>query len=419
MKCKKCGTEINPKDEFCHNCGAQIIRKKKNQKDSSEVEEYKLNDKEIEKLSQSFASKDEKYIASLGNGYIMSYLTKRSMSKGFAFITDKRVYFKGSCLSGTGKKLVKTNEERTVDVKNITGSGFIYQRYWGILIALFLSILVSLAGAIWGVWLSHYMSELQNHDYFSNYSNGALRDDLSGVIRSDAEQKKWEELLDILDELSWEEGGRNSESRYGYSVRWKASYNGETICEIYYCNADAYYYIGLSDDDSNLCYDDYNSYSVDTINSIVESTKELIPRKLESWHNYKIEETHRNIVTLLIDILPIGLGISLVIACCIGIKNYLLKRKTLFRIEYAGGCIAFDVSFYAKAEIDDFQKQLRRVKDFVEETATIKTVAVETPTQAPVPNSVPDDLRKYADLLKDGLISQEEYDAMKKKILGL
>lgn len=189
MKCKKCGTEINSKDEFCHNCGAQIIRKKKNQKDSSEVEEYKLNDKEIEKLSQSFASKDEKYIASLGNGYIMSYLTKRSMSKGFAFITDKRVYFKGSCLSGTGKKLVKTNAERTVDVKNITGSGFIYQRYWGILIALFLSILVSLAGAIGGVWLSHYMSELQNYDYFSNYSNSALRGDLSGVIRSDAEQK--------------------------------------------------------------------------------------------------------------------------------------------------------------------------------------------------------------------------------------
>lgn len=98
--------------------------------------------------------------------------------------------------------------------------------------------------------------------------------------------------------------------------------------------------------------------------------------------------------------------------------NYLLKRKTLFRIEYAGGCIAFDVSFYAKAEIDDFQKQLRRVKDLAEETA-VRTVSVDAPVQAPTQNSVPDDLRKYADLLKEGLISQEEYDAMKKKILGL
>lgn len=306
MKCNKCGTEVNPQDEFCYNCGAQIMRKKKNKKDKQknkpEVQEYKLKDKEIEQLSQSFASRDEKYITSLGNGYIMNYLTNGSMSKGFAFITDKRVYFKGSCLSGTGKNLVKTNEERTVDVKNITGSGFIYRRYLGILIALFISLLASLAGAVWGVWLSF----------------------LSGSMNMSAPDP--------------------SGASAGSSLN--------TFCA------------------------------------------------------------------------PIAiLGISLVIACCIGIKNYLLKRKTLFRIEYAGGCIAFDVSFYAKAEIDDFQKQLRRVKDFAEETSTIKTVAVKTPIQTPVQtstqNSVPDDLRKYADLLKDGLISQEEYDAMKKKILGL
>lgn len=125
------------------------------------------------------------------------------------------------------------------------------------------------------------------------------------------------------------------------------------------------------------------------------------------------------IYTICRNIIPIGLSITLLIASCIGIKNYLFKRKTLFRIEYAGGCIAFDVSFYAKAEIDDFQKQLRRTKDFAEETATMRTVTVDAPEQNANPNSVPDDLRKYADLLKEGLISQEEYDAMKKKILGL
>lgn len=299
MKCNKCGTEVNPQDEFCYNCGAQITRKKDNKKDKQknkpEVQEYQLKEKEIEKLSQSFASRDEKYIASLGNGYIMNYLTKGSMSKGFAFITNRRVYFKGSCLSGTGKKLVKTNEERTVDVKNITGSGFIYQQYLGILIALFISLLASLAGTVWGVLLSFFLG-------------GSVSIGPDGPV-----------------------------------------------------------------------------------------------------------ESRGNILFVPIAIL----GIALVIACCIGIKNYLLKRKTLFRIEYAGGCIAFDVSFYAKAEIDDFQKQLRRVKDFAEETATIKTVAMETPIQVPAQNGTPDDLRKYADLLKDGLISPEEYDAMKKKILGL
>ena len=238
-------------------------------KNVSEVEEYKLKDKEIEQLSQSFVSKDEKYIASLGNGYIMNFLTNKSVQKGFAFLSNKRVYFKGSCLSGTGKNLVKTNEERTVDVKNITGSGFVYQTDWSKLLKI-----IGIVVAIVGVLVSMFF----------------------GVL-----------------------------------------------------------------------------------------------------------------ITLL----------SLIIAGILEVLGYLLNRKTYFRIEYAGGCIAFDVSFYAKAEIDDFQKQLRRTKDLAEETATIKTVAVETSVQEPTQSSVPDDLRKYADLLKEGLISQEEYDAMKKKILGL
>lgn len=257
-------------------------------KEVPEVEEYKLKDNEMKKLSESFVSRDEKYIASLGNGYIMNYLANKSVKKGFAFITDKRVYFKGSCLSGTGKKLVKTNEERTVDVKNITGSGFTYHRHWGILVALFISILVALAGAVG-----------------------------SGIVFS----------------------------------------------------------------------------------------------FLKDWYDSSIVQIG--------EVLSIAICLSLAIICCIGIKNYLLKRKTLFRIEYAGGCIAFNVSFYAKAEIDDFQKQLRRAKDMAEESTNIKVIPTETPIETVTQNNAADDLRKYAELLKEGLITQEEYDAMKKKVLGL
>lgn len=141
MYCGKCGTEITENGKFCPKCGAVVSAVQttgtvktpvspNEKKNDAEVKEYSLNDKEIEKLSASFVSSDEKFIASLGNGYIMNYLANKTMSRGFAFITDKRVYFKGSCLSGTGKKLVKTDEERTVDVKNITGSGFVYEKYW-------------------------------------------------------------------------------------------------------------------------------------------------------------------------------------------------------------------------------------------------------------------------------------------------
>ncbi|MCI8530103.1 MAG: SHOCT domain-containing protein [Lachnospiraceae bacterium] len=54
----------------------------------------------------------------------------------FAVISNKRVYFRGSCFSGQGKSLVKTDEEQTVDIKDVTGSGFIYRRYLGILLGL-------------------------------------------------------------------------------------------------------------------------------------------------------------------------------------------------------------------------------------------------------------------------------------------
>ena len=143
------------------------------------------------------------------------------------------------------------------------------------------------------------------------------------------------------------------------------------------------------------------------INDEIENAEEEI---------YFLDDAYSRALPILV-LMPLFL--SLTVICCIGIKNYLFKRKTLFRIEYAGGCIAFDASFYAKAEIDDFQKQLRRAKDMAEESTIVKTVTKETSVEVPAQNHNADNLRKYAELLKDGLITQEEYDAMKKKVLGL
>ena len=298
MICEKCGAEIADEDMFCSNCGAKVVKEQK--KEISEVEEYKLKDEEIRRLSRTFVSNDEKYIASLGNGYIMSYLAKGSMRKGFAYISDKRVYFKGSCLSGNGKNLTKTDEERTVDIKSVTGSGFIYQRDLGKIISFILMM-----AALIGIFI--LVCHLSGYNHVAPYEMG--------------------ELLQDGDMMGF-----------------------------------------------------YASVAYTTLLGII----------------------------LTVAIATILLG-----------KKYLLRRQTLFCIEYAGGRIAFDVSFYAKAEIDDFQRQLRRAKDFAEETATVKTVTVESSVQTAVQNSVADELRKYADFLKEGLISQEEYETMKKKILGL
>lgn len=409
MVCDKCGTEVTKNNKFCPKCGAEIVKGRK-AKVNSEVEEYKLKDKEIEKLAQSFASRDEKYIASLGNGYIMNYLTNKGLKKGFAFLTDKRVYFKGSCLSGKGKSLVKTDEERTVDVKNITGSGFIYQRYWGILIALIMSLIVSLAGTVAGAMFG---------------VTGIWEDVIGQRIDYQSKIDVLETAINELDEIDWETDetvinamDENGWDFYRWDIIGKFNYQNNIWLILISIEERPYHSnVRVSGGDGIEVHLVFNNADMQLDDEIAQLFKEEI-KYLNSGME-SMESIPQIIMWVLADFVSIGLCLSLVAICCKGIKNYLLKRKTFFRIEYAGGCIAFDVSFYAKAEIDDFQKQLRRVKDLAEETTTIKTVAVDTPVQAPTQNSAPDDLRKYADLLKEGLISQEEYDAMKKKILGL
>ena len=136
MNCSNCGTELEENAKFCPKCGMAAsvgqesqpnnaapeqtlnpigsMASKANEKSETNMQTCKLEDRHIKQLASSFVSKDETFIASLGNGYIVNYLVNHSVSRGFAFITDKRIYFKGTCLTGTGKRLTKSNEERTV-----------------------------------------------------------------------------------------------------------------------------------------------------------------------------------------------------------------------------------------------------------------------------------------------------------------
>lgn len=391
-------------------------------KEVPEVEEYKLKDREMEKLSESFVSRDEKYIASLGNGYIMNYLANKSAKKGFAFITDKRVYFKGSCLSGTGKKLVKTNEERTVDVKNITGSGFTYHRYWGILVALFISVITALVGAVGTVWLSYEelwpdmwtIREIRDYeevkkiwgvvlDKLDEIESSSYEDEIEGVLQY--KNKNYEiEIRDFKQVYLTDDGGADIDYFRIDGSDWKYLWNENIVKDFF--------------DETGYEIIDAEGYLRYCLNIAIECRLYGIDYEIECLKASSHSIIEINLLTLL-SLVSIGLFLSLTVICCIGIKNYLFKRKTLFRIEYAGGCIAFNVSFYAKAEIDDFQKQLRRAKDMAEENASVKAITVETSGESLTQNNAADDLRKYAELVKDGLITQDEYDAMKKKILGL
>ena len=669
MKCNKCGTKVTSKDNLCPNCGAEVEKstkkgriyfgiiagiililsvvifkfnalivlsilaivsvavlinkkilnlRKQNKKDKS-IDEHDFSDEEIKKFSEYFVNKNEKYISSLGNGYIMNFFANGNLKRGFAIVSDKRVYFRGSCFSGQGKTLKKTDEERTVDVKDVTGSGFVYRRYIGILIALFTAIatlLAGIGGSAIGAWIS--WSEVQRYQQDVNEIAETLKNiddgekNISKIEKTiSSNENELQSLNEKLDELTSQQkkaaaaaatanlplsdiqnseiGGAYEDYLYSLQNIVENSNAAYYLDSLYDCanelndslspadaDADDIYYLitriiefwsqlwgrhiyehrladdynyygtlyvmprqycemldeysfynyeeilavaygkvayckdfGYTDDDSYGLYGmleygqeyiDYDAVSkfenelsesfaqayedfvstvapdkvgqenislqeivvsylethpdasfydsvnlsdisteydndiqeitgkiaelgsannelsaqVDSINAMV-SEKETYQSAYDGYN----QKSFRYFLLTTVAGASVALLTTFLISCILTFADYLKKRKTLFEIQYAGGRIAFEVSYYAKAEIDDFQKQLRRTKDFAEETATMRTVTVDAPAQTTNQNSVPDDLRKYANLLKEGLISQEEYDAMKKKILGL
>jgi hypothetical protein len=119
------------------------------------------------------------------------------------------------------------------------------------------------------------------------------------------------------------------------------------------------------------------------------------------------------------------IGIAFLIA-------YLFTRINLLRVEYAGGCIGFDVVWFPMQEADTYQKQLRLAKDkAIEEAesatanavtsamsqfAAVQPVAVAAPVAAASASSA-QELMQYADLLEKGLITREEFDEFKAGVL--
>lgn len=84
----------------------------------------------MENLQSMFVDANEKQIATLGGNYLRNFLATGSLDKGFCTISDKRVYFRGKCFYKSGNNYKNSKEERVVDLKDITGTGFIEARHW-------------------------------------------------------------------------------------------------------------------------------------------------------------------------------------------------------------------------------------------------------------------------------------------------
>ena len=78
-------------------------------------------------LSQFFVNKNERLISTLGNSYFKNFISNGIFSKGFYFITDKRVYIQGKSYNvfynnSGNPKIVKNSRSQIVDLKDVTGT---------------------------------------------------------------------------------------------------------------------------------------------------------------------------------------------------------------------------------------------------------------------------------------------------------
>lgn len=92
-------------------------------------------------MSNLFVDANEKEISTLGSNYLRNFLSTGSLENGFCTVTDKRVYFRGKCYTKSGNNYKSTKEEKTVDLKDVTGTGFTFiKHFWLIILAILCTI---------------------------------------------------------------------------------------------------------------------------------------------------------------------------------------------------------------------------------------------------------------------------------------
>lgn len=162
MFCGNCGKQIENATGFCPYCG-----------DIIEEEIPVGNDS---KYKQIFIEPDENYIGSLGNGYLNSFLTDREIKKCVAMLSDKRIYLRGNMVDLNSGKIERFNMQKTIDLEDITGTGFIYAspQLWKLILAV-----LTVPFIIPAILLIVSYIKGRNTLFFIEYAGGCIKFDAS------------------------------------------------------------------------------------------------------------------------------------------------------------------------------------------------------------------------------------------------
>lgn len=279
-------------DKFCEKCGTELIDgvcPKCVQNEAKSESRYEGKFKNL------FMSPNEKLVAVLGNSYIENFFQNGSVKNGFAVVSDKRAYFQGNnyYISHDAKgrtKVIKNQQSRTVDLKDVTGTG-----------------VDSYANIAWKIW---------------------------GIISL---------ILLVLGLVS------------------------------------------------------FRSMTAHAASEPISTASQASP-----------------MASLVIILLTFPIFCFFM---------YQRSKVSLITIQYAGGEIGFDKKWFTQQEIDLFEKQIRVAKDRAIEASDNAVAnklqeAVSNMTQSvSASSSIADELSKLVDLLQKGVITQEEFDKMKKDLI--
>lgn len=172
MFCSQCGSKLPDGAVVCPDCGAKVEKEinfsdvtnyasQRMQQASNgiqnQMEHFRQTQAEvsesrkIKNVSDMFVDPQEQQKAVIGGGYLSNMLHSGVLGKGFGVLTDRRLYFRGKSYSKVNSHFVKTDEDRTIDIQDITSSGFSYAKNITWLFLVGVSLLVALFWFILGV----------------------------------------------------------------------------------------------------------------------------------------------------------------------------------------------------------------------------------------------------------------------------
>lgn len=150
MFCSNCGSQLPEGANACPNCGEKVekdinisgVVDYTNQKTKQifnnifgNVEEEKAS-RTMRDINEMFVNTDEQQKAVIGGGYLSNMLKTGILNNGFGILTNRRLYYRGKCFYKAGNHVLKTDEDCTVDLQDISSTGFTYtKRLWLLLIA--------------------------------------------------------------------------------------------------------------------------------------------------------------------------------------------------------------------------------------------------------------------------------------------